>query len=408
MNKERILLQMNVTAGVGSTGRIAEEIGKLAISKGWYSYIAYGRDGKSCKSHLIKSSKRINVLAHALGARIFDNAGLLSSSDTKKLLKKIQEINPSIIHLHNLHGYWINYRLLFDFLSEKKIPVVWTIHDCWPFTGHCGYFVFHGCNRWKSGCYDCPLKRDFPTSYFLDRSAINYEIKKKSFLQIRDRLVLTPVSQWLSNLVGGSFLGQIPRKVVYNGVDTELFHPTGDANIKNELNIVGKKMLLAVASGWDERKGINDYVKLRELLPCCEYAIVLLGMNKSQIAGLPDGIIGLEPTESISKLAEYYRSADVVLSLSQAETFGLTIAEGMACGTPAIVYNATAMPELIGDGTGLVVTPGDVEETSHAVQRLCNCDMKLTAERCVRHVKDNFDSSHNYLEYFKIYDELLK
>ena len=408
MNNERTLLQLNVTAGVGSTGRIAEEIGKLAISQGWYSYIAYGRDCKSSESHLIKSSKRINVLTHALSARVFDNAGLLSSSDTKKLLKNIQDINPSIIHLHNLHGYWINYRLLFDFLSTKNIPVVWTIHDCWPFTGHCGHFVFHGCNRWKSGCYECPLNRDFPTSYFLDRSTINYEIKKKSFLQIRDRLVLAPVSRWLSDLVGDSFLGKIPRKVVYNGVDTKLLHPTGEANIKNELNILGKKMLLAVASGWDKRKGINDYVKLRELLPTCEYSIVLLGMNKSQIASLPDGIIGLEPTESIAKLAEYYRSADVVLSFSQAETFGLTIAEGMACGTPAIVYNTTAMPELVGDGTGMVVTPGNVEEASRAVKHLCNSDMRLTAEKCVRHVKNNFDSSQNYLEYFKIYDELLK
>jgi len=408
MSNTRILLQLNVTAGVGSTGRIAEEIGKIAISKGWNSYIAYGRNGKGSESHLIKSSKRLNVLTHALSARVFDNAGLLSTSDTKRLIKNIHEINPSIIHLHNLHGYWLNYRLLFDFLSERKIPVVWTIHDCWPFTGHCGHFVFQGCNRWKSGCYDCPLKRDFPASYFIDRSKKNYEIKKTAFLQIRDRLILAPVSRWLSDLVGESFLGQIPRKVVYNGVDTKLFHPTGAAEIKLKLNIVRKKMLLAVASGWDERKGINDYVKLREYLPHREYAIVLLGMNKTQIAQLPDGIIGLEPTESVVELAEYYRSADVLLSLSQAETFGLTIAEGMACGTPSIVYNTTAMPELIGDGTGLVVTPGNIEEVSRAVQRICNWDMELTAEKCVRHVKENFDSYQNYLEYFKLYDELLK
>lgn len=408
MNNSRTLLQLNVTAGVGSTGRISEEIGKIAISKGWNSYIAYGRDGKESESHLIKTSKRINILAHALGARIFDNAGLSSSADTKRLLKVIEDINPSIIHLHNLHGYWINYRLLFDFLTSKNIPVVWTIHDCWPFTGHCGYFVFQGCNRWKSECYNCPLKYDFPASYFLDRSKKNYAIKKNAFLQIRDRLVLAPVSRWLSDLVGESFLGQVPRKVVYNGVDTELFHPKGESKIKDKLNIVDKQMLLAVASGWDERKGINDYVKLREYLPLNEYAIVLLGMSKSQIAQLPDGIIGLEPTGSISELAEFYRSADVVMSLSQAETFGLTIAEGMACGTPAIVYNATAMPELVGEGTGMVVTPGNIEETARAVQQICNWDKTLTAENCVRHIKDNFDSYQNYLEYFKIYDELLK
>lgn len=407
MNNTRTLLQLNVNAGVGSTGRIAEEIGKIAFSKGWNSYIAYGRYGKECESHLIKSSKRISILTHALSTRVFDNAGLLSSSDTKRLLKEIQEINPSIIHLHNLHGYWLNYRLLFEFLSEHNIPVVWTIHDCWPFTGHCGHFVFQGCNRWKSGCYNCPLKRDFPASYFLDRSARNYEIKKESFLQIRDHLVLAPVSHWLSNLLGESFLSEIPRKVVYNGVDTNLFHLTGAAKIKKQLNIPEKKMLLAVASGWDERKGINDYVKLREFLPNSEYAIVLLGMNKSQISQLPNGVIGLEPTKSIDELAEFYRSADVVLSLSQAETFGLTIAEGMACGTPAIVYNATAMPELIGDDTGLVVTPGNVEEASRAVQQICTWNKKTTAEKCVRHVKDNFDSYQNYLEYFKIYDELL-
>lgn len=399
------LLQLNVTANVGSTGRIAEEIGRVVIKHGWESYIAFGRDCDDSASTLIRVGNKASILQHAISARIFDNTGLLSRKATKTLISQIEQIKPSIIHLHNIHGYWINYPLLFDYLARIDAQIVWTFHDCWPFTGHCAYFFFIECQKWKTGCHDCELVREFPTSLVFDRSKCNYLIKSKCFNSLGDRLTIVPVSYWLSKLVGESFMAASRRQVIYNGVDTNRFKPL-DVTAKKDRLFKGRKVVLGVASGWDNRKGLDDFIKLRKMLPD-KYQIVLIGLRKNQINKLPDGVSGYEIMSSIDELIEFYNMADVVLSLSQAETFGLTIAEGMSCGTPAIVYDVTAMPELINNDVGYTIPYGDVRSVANAIEEITGREHLRLAQLCRQHVIDNFDSASNYERYYELYENLL-
>ena len=178
-----VLLQINVDANNGSNGSIARDIGTIALSKGWESYIAYGRRQIPCDSQLIRIGNSFDVRLHGLLTRLFDIHGLGSIITTKRFIRKVKRIKPDIIHLHNIHGYFINYKILFEYLKDNNIPVVWTFHDCWPFTGHCGHFVKYNCDKWKTECHHCPAVHDYPNSWFFDRSKQSYNLKKTLFTQ---------------------------------------------------------------------------------------------------------------------------------------------------------------------------------------------------------------------------------
>ena len=216
------LLLINSVANIGSTGRIAEQIGQAAMKAGWESYIAYGREAGQSQSHLIKIGSQLDVMWHGVVTRLFDRHGLASKRATKKFVSQIEEIQPDIIHLHNIHGYYLNYEILFEYLSKADIPVVWTFHDCWAMTGHCSHFVKIGCFRWKNKCNDCPLLQDYPKSFF-DGSERNYSRKRNSF--DIEKLNIVSVSKWLNSVVEESYLSKIDKYIIYNGVDIDLFKP---------------------------------------------------------------------------------------------------------------------------------------------------------------------------------------
>ena len=363
------LLQINVTANWGSTGKIAEQIGAHAISCGWDSYIAYGRYANPSKSNLIKIGSGVSQLWHVLLSWIFDNQGLVSRIATKRLVRKIEKLSPDVIHLHNIHGYYLNYKILFDYLSRVDIPVVWTLHDCWAYTGHCAHYIQDKCCQWKQECIKKDCGRLYPRSFF-SQTKRNYNLKRSLFTRLGSRLVVTPVSTWLADQTEKSFFRNQRIHFIYNGLDTSVFTPHDTERIKRKFNIEGKSVLLGVASKWSESKGFSDYMELRKKLPE-DYAIIMVGLNAKEISKLPGGVIGVKRTQSVQELAELYSAADVVLSLSRAETFGLTVAEGMACGTPAVVYNNTAVPELITAETGLIVdNTGDIDGVIQAVQEI--------------------------------------
>ena len=366
----KTLLQINAVANSGSTGKIAEDIGKLAIRNGWRSIIAYGRYANPSTSELIQIGDRrgLGVKEHGLETRMLDNHGLASRIATKKFVKQIEEIKPDIIQLHNIHGYYINYKILFECLSRLDVPIVWTLHDCWAFTGHCAYFDFIGCDKWKSGCYACEAKKTYPTSLLMDRSRRNYEDKKRAFCSVKD-MTLVPVSDWLAGLVKESFLGKYPVEVIHNGVDLQAFRPMETKRVKEKYGLEGKKVLIGVASVWSGRKGLADFVALSKVLSE-EYVILLVGLTKEQIEGLPKNIIGIEKTESREELAEMYSAADIVLNLSREETFGMTTVEGFACDTPSIVYNTTASPELISKDNGYIVEAGNISQLKQAIEKI--------------------------------------
>jgi len=400
------LLQINSGVNIGSTGRIAEQIGQFAISKGWVSYIAYGRKSNLSISRTIKIGNKFDFISHVFLTRLFDKHGLGSIWATKILIKKIKLINPDIIHLHNIHGYYINYKVLFEFLSRSNIPVVWTLHDCWAFTGHCSYFSNINCVKWTDLCNQCPKKKYYPTSLFFDLSEVNYLLKRKLFNSV-NRMIIVPVSFWLNGLISHSYLSNFPLRVINNGIDLTLFHPiTSYSEIRRKYDITQRSILIGVANVWHVGKGLHDYYKLSELLPD-EYIIVLVGLTKKQINTLPSKIKGIEKTESIIELASLYSASDIVLNLSYQETFGMTTVEGFACGTPGIVYNSTASPELITPETGIIVEPGNIKHVLHAIEDIISKGKDYYSSNCRRRAVEFYNKDKQYEQYLQLYEELI-
>ena len=288
------LLQINVVGNSGSTGRITEAIGNTAMGNGFESYVAYGRWAMPSRSELIKIGRKADYLRHGIESRIFDNHGLASRKATRDFVKKVGEIKPDIIHLHNIHGYYLNYPSFFQYLAEINVPVVWTLHDCWAFTGHCAYYAFCGCDRWKTQCHDCPQKKTYPASFLFDRSRKNY-IDKKHFFNLPENMTIVPVSKWLADQVAESFLGNYPCRMIYNGVNTDIFRPYDQNEIKDTKGWIGKKILLGVASTWSPRKGLSDFIKLSAVLPE-NYQIVLVGLSEKQMKNLPENITCIAKT----------------------------------------------------------------------------------------------------------------
>ena len=399
------LLQINSVVNSGSTGRIAEEIGQTAMIAGWKSYIAYGRNDRHSKSELIKIGNDWDINLHGLQTRLFDRHGLGSKFATKVLVRQIEKIAPDIIHLHNLHGYYLNIEILFQYLKEAKIPVVWTFHDCWPITGHCSHFSFVGCEKWKTQCFSCPQKTDYPASWLIDRSEKNFNLKKKLFTSLPN-VTLVPVSKWLSGILEESYLQDYPVKVIHNGINTEVFRPLAGAAFRTKHHLEDKFILLGVASIWSTRKGLKDFIALSKLLDT-DYQIVLVGLTRKQMKQLPENILGIERTESVEELAEIYSAADIVLNLSYEETFGLTTVEGFACGTPGIVYNATASPELIDDSTGIIVEKGDMKGLVEAIIQIKEKGKQSYTEACVNRAHRLYRKEDRYREYIELYEKLI-
>ena len=401
------VLQINITVNVGSTGRIAEQIGLAVMERGGESYIAHGIDKAISKSNVITIASRWNYRIHRNLSKWTDMQGRFSVLATKRLVRKIEKIAPDIIHLHNIHGSYINYKILFDYLRKTDIPVVWTLHDCWPMTGHCAHFVYAKCERWKAGCHDCPEQKSYPTSKFFDRSRKNYIEKRVVFNSVKN-MTMVPVSNWLGGVVKESFLQNCNVEVIYNGVDTDTFKPLADDGLRGKYAISeDKKIVLAAATTWSSNKGLNDIIKLYEYLPNEEYQIVVIGVNKSQQEMLPQGILGLPRTEDVATLARWYSLANVFVNLSKAETFGLTTAEALASGTPAVVYDNTASPELITPTTGRVVENECVEAAARAIKELCAEDRESMRKRCREYAVAHFDKRDCFAKYIALYEKLI-
>jgi glycosyltransferase involved in cell wall biosynthesis len=392
----------------GSVGRIAEQIGQTVIEQGWESYITYARNHLPSKSKTIKIGNKFDVYWHGINTRLFDNHCLCSTNAAKRLIKQIDEIKPDIIQLHNLHGYYLNIRILFEYLQSASIPAVWTLHDCWTFTGHCTHFDYIGCEKWITGCYECPQKGEYPASKLLDRSQRNYELKKRLFTSVKN-MTIVPVSYWLGEQVNKSFLNKYPVQVIQNGIDTDLFSPKSDLEaIKKKYNIQGKFVILGVASIWDDRKGLKDFILLNNLIDHEKNVILLVGLNKNQKRKMPKNIFGIERTESINELVELYSVADVHITCSVEETFGLTLVESMACGTPVIGYNATAIPELIDNGsTGFFLEKNNIEGLYEAIQKIKEKGKCFFTENCRKKAVSLYDRRERYKDYLNLYNQLL-
>ena len=401
------LLQISIEVNSGSVGRIAEQIGEVVIEKGWSSYITYARNNNPSGSQTIKIGNSLDVYRHGIETRLFDNHCFSSKKSTLKLIEKIREIQPNIIHLHHLHGYFINIEILFNFLKESKIPVVWTFHDCWSFTGHCTHFEYVSCEKWKTGCNNCPQTKEYPASLFVDRSKKNYLLKKDIFRSV-DNMVIVPVSNWLGGLVKKSFLQNYAIKVIQNGVDINIFQPISSIDrLQEKLNVKWKFVILGVASPWGKRKGLNDFIELSKLLKN-DCSIILVGLNKKQLKNLPRNIIGLPRTESPKDLTELYSLSDVFVNPTYEDTFPTTNLESMACGTPVITYNTGGSVESVTPETGLIVEKGEVTSILQAVKTIKDKGKSTYSNLCRERAEKYFNKQNIFKEYLDLYKDILK
>ena len=401
------LLQLNSSVGRGSTGRIAETIASIATERGWTCHIAHGARyvGASQMETYLVSSKGAEI-AHYVKSVLLDAHGLGSVSETKRLVAWIEELHPDVIQIHNLHGYWVNYEILFHYLREADIPVVWTLHDCWAITGHCAMFTSAFCDRWQKGCTKCPHLAWYPRSIFFDRAKKSFQKKKELFTSLPN-LTVVSVSNWLNSIIEQSFLKDTPHMVIPNGVDTSVFYPRWESikRTREKYGLCDKVIVLSVADKWNEGIGFSDIPKLRALLDE-RFAVVVVGVSQSQKETLPEGVTGILHTSNREELAELYTAADISFTPQTVATFGLVSAESMACGTPAVVYAASAA-EVI-NNNGFVVPARDVQMLAATIIKFAeNGGKKQYSAACVERVKNEYEERTNYNRYLDLYESLI-
>lgn len=389
----------------GAPGRIVEQIGLLAQRNGYEVLVAHSKRNENTTQlpHFAITTK-FQEVKHAVGAKFLDLHGLLSTHQTKRLVEIIKEYHPDIIHLHNIHGYFCNFKVLFEYLSTIETPVVWTMHDCWPFTGRCFHFLGINCYKWKTGCYDCKAEAGYTVSRYYDRSKSLYELKKNLFSSVKN-MTMVPVSDWQAAFLKDSFLKNCKIHTIHNGVDLEKFKPMNSIGLREKYSLKGKFILLGVASPWNARKGLYDFYKLRDLLSE-DFIIILIGLKSNQIKELPKGIIGISRTESQQELAEYYSMADIFVNLTYLDTFPTVNLEALACGTPVITYKTGGAPEAIDENTGLVIEPGDLKGIVNAI--LFVKQNFSSSALCRKRAEKYFDKNICFYEYIKLYNELTK
>ena len=364
----RVLL-INSVCGIGSTGRICTDLAKEYEANGDTVKIAHGRSGnvpERFEKYAIRIGTDIDVKVHAVYTRITDKHGLASKRTTKRFLEWASKYDPDLLWLHNIHGYYINYEMLFDWIkSRPNMKVNWTLHDCWAFTGHCAYFSFAGCNKWKNECRDCIQKHQYPQSILKDNSLDNFRRKKNAFTGVGNMTLITP-SNWLAKLVRESFLGNYPVEVCHNRISTDVFKPT-QSDFRERYGLTNKKVVLGVANGWGARKGYSDFIKLSAILDD-NYAIVLVGVSSRQINEMPENIIGIQRTDSPKELAEIYTAADVFVNTTYEDNYPTVNLEAQACGTPCITYNTGGSIESVPKEN--VVEQGNLDELVKAIERI--------------------------------------
>ncbi len=400
------LLLLNASANTGSTGRIAEEIGLLAQQSGYEVRFAYGRKAVNSRLPLIKIGNQWDMRLHGVVSRLWDAHGFASRRATKALIKELEAWKPDIVNIHNLHGYYINIELLFEYLKRVQIPVVWTFHDCWPFTGHCSYFDRYDCRKWETECHHCPNRKGYPESWFFDRSKTNFRLKKDIFNGLENLTIVTP-SAWLANHVSRSFLKNYPVKVIHNGVDMKVFHPQINSEIARKYGIENKTFVLGVASIWDRRKGLDDFIGLRKLL-AADIQIVLVGLTADQAKDLPANIKAISRTENQQELAALYSAASVFVNPTYVDNFPTTNIESLACGTPVITYSTGGSPEAVDAETGIIVEKGDVEGLKEAIENVVMNGKLHYSEKCRDRAVRFFDKEERYREYLESLEKEVK
>ncbi|MBE6161614.1 MAG: glycosyltransferase [Firmicutes bacterium] len=356
------IIQIN-TVCYGSTGKVMKNIQKNAEEKGFKTLSIYGRGKGYNDLNCIKIGGFFSFWLHVILSTVFDSQGYHGSYfKTKKIVKILKKENPDVIYLHNIHGYYLNYPVLFNFLkNDYNGKIYWVFHDCWPFTGHCAYFTLKKCKRWKKECHNCPNKKVYPISLIFDNSKKNYLRKKEIFNSLTNVTIITP-SDWLNHLVKKSFLKKYDVKTINNTIDESIFQSKKNDEILQKYNIdKSKKIVLGVANIWEERKGLNDFIKIATKLPN-DYQVVLVGISKRQKKKVPNNIICISRTENQNDLAVLYSSAYVFVNPTYEDNYPTVNLEAIACKTKVICYDTGGCKEQIINGKGFIVPVGNINK----------------------------------------------
>ena len=421
------IAHINVVSSL-STGRIAVALCRMVQSSGHRALLCHARDHAPTDVPSLVIGSKLDTWLHAGLSRVTDRAGFYSRRATRKLIRQLESYKPDLVHLHNLHGYYLHLPTLFAYLKKHDMPVVWTLHDCWAYTGHCAYYTTAkdapslspqkrrraethtvGCERWLGGCGECVLKRSYPASLVMDQSARNW-LEKRSLFNGLSHMVLTTPSEWLRDEVKRSFLKDYPVYVLPNGLDLNAFQPCASDDFMHEIvrsygleRTEGRRLVLSVAAVWDDRKGLEDLIVLAEELGD-EYCVAAVGVDQYQMEILEKNkVMGVRRTGNLNDLCALYTAADVYVSVSHEETMGMTLLEALACGTQVICYNATAMPAIVTDECGAVVPLGDIPAVADAVRSLC--DQPKPSSACRARAAE-YDSDKRFAGYMRLYENM--
>lgn len=387
----------------GSTGNIMRNILSNAIKHGFMVYASYpnGKKNFNEESDIIICSELSWKITRKI-ATITGFNGCFGYFITKNYIRKLKKIKPDIVHLHNLHNSYINLPLLFQYIKKHNIPVIWTLHDCWAFTGQCPHFTMVKCDKWKTGCYHCPQYREYPASN-VDRTKTMWKLKRKWFTGVPNLTIITP-SQWLADLVKQSLLKNYPVKVINNGIDLSVFKPT-PSNFREKYNLNNKFIVLGVAFGWGKRKGLDVFIELSKRLDPNKYQIVLVGTDNNIDAQLPSNILSIHRTQNQTELAEIYTVADILANPTREENYPTVNMESIACGTPVLTFRTGGSPEIVDENTGFVVDCDDIDAMEREIIRICN-EKPYSEEACLNKAK-GFDMNNRYEEYITLYEEVI-
>lgn len=406
------VLLINTVCGSGSVGKITADIYHTLKAQGEDGIILYGRNEAPDSVNAVKIGTKASFYRHALLGIVTGRGGFGSGKMTQKVIAKIKEEQPDVIHLHNIHGFYLQVEQLFAYLKEADIPVVWTLHDCWSFTGHCAYFDYAGCKQWKEECQKCPQHfQTYPYSLY-DYSKKSYRRKKQAFSGVKHLTLVTP-SYWLKDLVKQSMLKEYPVQVIPNGIELKNFNEAADGEaFRKAYGIQDKFMILGVANVWEKRKGLEYFVKLEELLKDADEnatfnqenaVIVLVGINKKDKKKLPDGIIAVERTNGAKELAAIYQAADVYVNATLEDNFPTTNLEALACGTPVVTFATGGSTESIDETCGLVTKEKSAEGIYEALLTLKKHPPKK--EDCLKRGR-NYDKNKRFEEYIYLYRKI--
>lgn len=400
------VVQINAVCDHGSTGRICSEISDSLFKHKIDNYIFFGV-GNTQRINAEKFNTDTDIRIHSMMARITGLQAYFSLSKTKKILSRLDEIKPDIVHLHNIHANYIDLPMLLKYLAKKDVATVITLHDCWLFTGKCTHYTMDGCYKWQIGCNHCDkLKNDIP-SWFFDRTFKMWSDKKRLFGAI-PRLAVIGVSDWITNEARQSFLcnASVIRRI-YNWIDMNAFTPR-ESDIRRKYNIPEDKfMILSVSSGWNENsERYKDAIKLSRLInDNMQIVLVGGGLIKER---LPKNILCIDYIDGKDKLAEMYSTADAYVHFSREDTFGKVVAEAMACGTPAVVYDSTALPELVADRCGYVIPCGDTQKIYEKLRQIQSNTKRKYTEYCISNVRSRFNKETLINDTISLYKDMIK